>query len=198
LEQLMQDLRAGNIKAARQLLQDIIQQQQAAEELEHLERARRALEYSSRTIQRGSGETGEAPAAGSVDVGDKVAGNVPFDFDDEMDGEDMPTMEDFATPGFDEGFGAARHTREGLERRLRESVQQPSQVRIKSGQGAMRLAYVRHLPVQNDAHEPIEQVVVRYQHAAEEVLSQEKIPRHYREQIKQYFLAIGMIPEEKR
>lgn len=198
LEQLMQDLRAGNIKAARQLLQDIIQQQQAAEELEHLERARRALEYSSRTIRRGGGETGEAPATGSVDVGDKVAGNVPFDFDDEMDGEDMPTMEDFATPGFDEGFGAARHTREGLERRLRESVQQPSQVRIKSGQGAMRLAYVRHLPIQNDAHEPIEQVVVRYQHAAEEVLSQEKIPRNYREQIKRYFLAIGMIPEEKR
>jgi hypothetical protein len=40
-------------------------------------------------------------------------------------------------------------------------------------------------------------VVVRYQHAAEEVLSQEQIPQAYREQIKQYFLAIGMVPDTK-
>jgi hypothetical protein len=196
MEQLVQSLRAGNVKAARQLLQDIIQRQQVAEEMEHLERARRALEYSSREIQRG--EPGEAPTTASPETGDRLTSGAPLDFDGESMGEDMPSLEDFASPGFDEGFGAARSTRQGSEKRLRESDQSPSQVQVKSGEGAMRLGYVRYLPVQNEAHEPIEQVVVKYQHAAEEVLSQEKIPRSYREQIKQYFLAIGMMPENQQ
>ena len=54
LENLLQNLRAGDLDAARQLLRDVLQQQQAAEEVEHLDRARRALEYSSRSIQRGA------------------------------------------------------------------------------------------------------------------------------------------------
>ena len=62
----------------------------------------------------------------------------------------------------------------------------------------MRLGYTRYLPIQNDVREPIEKVVVRYQQAAEEVLTQEQIPRDYREQIKHYFLAIGLAPEVKR
>jgi hypothetical protein len=62
----------------------------------------------------------------------------------------------------------------------------------------MRLSYVRNLPLQNEARAPIEQVTVRYQRAAEEVLSQEQLPWDYREQIKQYFLAIGMAPEAKQ
>jgi len=45
LENLLQNLRAGDLEAARQLLQDVLQQQQASEEVEHLDRARRALEY---------------------------------------------------------------------------------------------------------------------------------------------------------
>src|SRR5215475_12524951 len=53
LESLLQNLRAGDLEAARQLLRDVLQQQQASEEVEHLDRARRALEYSSRSIQRG-------------------------------------------------------------------------------------------------------------------------------------------------
>jgi hypothetical protein len=80
---------------------------------------------------------------------------------------------------------------------LHESEQPASQVPVKSGEGAMRLSYVRYLPLQNEARVPLEQVTVRYQRAAEEILSQEHIPRDYREQIKQYFLAIGMVPEVK-
>ena len=57
----------------------------------------------------------------------------------------------------------------------------------------MRLSYVRHLPLQNEAQVPLEKVMVQYQHAAEEVLMQEQIPRGYREQIKQYFMSLGMM-----
>ncbi|MGQ4807343.1 hypothetical protein NKDENANG_00691 [Candidatus Entotheonellaceae bacterium PAL068K] len=196
LQRLVQSLRAGNVKAARQLLEDIIQQQQAAEELEYLERARRALEYSSRSIQRDG--DGDAPVSGRQRDGDSVVSNLPFDFDDEAMSEDMPGMEDFATPGFDQGFGSARNQRKDFSHLLSESQSAVSQVPVKSGEGAMRLAYIRYLPMQNKANEPVEQVVVRYQHVAEEVLSQEAIPRRYREQIKQYFLAIGMMPQDKR
>ena len=50
--------------------------------------------------------------------------------------------------------------------------------------------------MQNEAKVPLEQAVVPYRRAAEEVLTQERIPRGYREQIKQYFLAIGMAQPE--
>lgn len=196
LEQLVQSLRAGNVEAARRLLQDILQQQQASEELEHMERARRALEYSSRTIQRGESEGKQAQ--GSPRAGESAGGDGSYEFDPSMMSEDMPGMEDFAAPGMEEGFGVARQTREGSSRALRESTQPISQVPVKSGEGAMRLSYVRYLPLQNEARESLEQTVVRYQHAAEEVLSQEHIPHVYREQIKQYFLAIGMVPAAKQ
>lgn len=196
LEQLVQNLRAGNVQAARQLLQDILERQQAAEEMEHLERARRALEYSSRAIQR-DGQSDQAPEKGAPQPGNQMAQQGPFSYDEEMSSEDMPSIEDFGAPGFDEGFGVGRHTRQGQEQVLRESDQPLSQVPVKSGEGSMRLAYVRYLPVQNEAREPLEQVVVRYQRTAEEVLHQEKIPRAYREQIKQYFLAIGMMSDGK-
>jgi hypothetical protein len=71
-------------------------------------------------------------------------------------------------------------------------------VPVRSGEGAMRLGYMRYLPIQNEVREPLEKVVVRYQQEAEEVLTQEQIPRDYREQIKHYFLAIGMVPEAKQ
>lgn len=196
LEQLVQSLRAGNVEAARRLLQDILQQQQASEELEHMERARRALEYSSRTIQRGESE--DKQAQGTPRAGESPGGDGSYEFDPSMMSEDMPGMEDFAAPGMEEGFGVARQTREGPSRALRESTQPISQVLVKSGEGVMRLSYVRYLPLQNEARESLEQTVVRYQHAAEEVLSQEHIPHVYREQIKQYFLAIGMVPAAKQ
>jgi hypothetical protein len=193
LEQMLQNLRAGNVEAARQLLQDILQNQQASEEMEHLERARRALEYSSRSIQRG--ESGESSASNTPQPGEMPNNMGPGDYDPEMMSEHMSGMEDFGTPGTEEGSGTARSTREAAPQGLRESEQAASQVPVKSGEGAMRLSYVRHLPLQNVAKVPLEQVTVRYQRAAEEVLAQEHIPWDYREQIKQYFLAIGMAPE---
>jgi hypothetical protein len=195
LEQMLQSLRAGNVEAARQLLQDILQNQQASEEMEHLERARRALEYSTRSIQRG--ESGESPTSNTPHPGEMANHNGMADYDAEMMSEHMSGMEDFGTPGAEEGFGTSRYSREAPQQPLRESEQPASQVPVKSGEGAMRLSYARSLPLQNEARVPLEQVTVRYQRAAEEVLAQEHIPRDYREQIKQYFLAIGMVPEVK-
>jgi hypothetical protein len=197
LERLTQSLRAGNLSAARQLLQDILQQQQAAEELEHLERARQALQYSSRSIQQG-GEAHQSRSKNATQFGDNVTDTAPLEFDDEESSEDMPAMDDEASPGFDEGFGASRHARSGPNSRLRESALPLSRVTVKQGEGDMRLAYIRHLPMQNEARMPREQIIVQYQQQAEDVLSQEHIPRSYREQVKQYFLAIGMLSENKR
>jgi hypothetical protein len=196
LERLLQDLQAGNLQAARQLLQDIIQQQQAAEEMEHLERARRALQYSSRTMQREA--TGETSEGQDSDGQTPTDGGGSFEFGEDMMGEDMPGMEDFTTPGLGEDYGFARHHQERQNQPLRESEQPVSEVQVKSGEGAMRLGYVRRLPLRNEARVAAEQAVAPYQRAAEEVLRQEQIPRGYREQIKQYFLAIGIVPESKQ
>jgi hypothetical protein len=191
LESLLQNLRAGDVEAARQLLRDVLQQQQAAEEVEQLDRARRALEYSSRSIQRGTqGETAtsrprpqaDAPSQGPMEMGD-----------DGMFSEQMPGMEDFASPGAEEGYGSSTMTRQQTNSALRESDQPASNVEVPSGEGAMRLSYIRYLPVQNGAQVPLDKAVVQYQHAAEAVLTQEQIPRGYREQIKQYFMSLGMM-----
>lgn len=198
LSQLMQSLQAGNVAAARQLLQDLLQKQQAAEEMEHLERARQALQYSSRAIRQGDSEKG---AGGELQPGQqpqRADAGAGEDYDDETMSEDMPGMEDFATPGYSGDVGFSGHSRSGSQQPLRESEQPASQVQVKSGEGDMRLSYVRSLPLQNEAKVPLAQAVVPYQRAAEEVLTQEQIPRGYREQIKQYFLAIGMADPEAK
>jgi hypothetical protein len=191
LENLLQNLRAGDLDAARQLLQDVLQQQQASEEVEHLDRARRALEYSSRSIQRGGqGDTSTSRSRSQSES----SGLGPMDMGDEgMLSEHMPEMEDFPSPGSENGAGSSTTTRQYHDPTLRESDQPASNVEVPSGEGAMRLSYIRHLPMQNEAQAPIEKVVVQYQHAAEDVLTQEQIPRAYREQIKQYFLSLGMM-----
>jgi len=191
LESLLQNLRAGDLDAARQLLRDVLQQQQAAEEVEHLDRARRALEYSSRSIQRGTqGDTSTSRSRAPADTPNP--GQMDMDEDD-MFSEHMPGMEDFPSPGAEEGYGSSTLTRQNTNPALRESDQPASNVDVSSGEGAMRLSYIRYLPIQNEAQVPLEQAVVQYQHAAEEVLTQEQIPRGYREQIKQYFMSLGMM-----
>ena len=191
LESLLQNLRAGDLDAARQLLQDVLQQQQTSEEVEHLDRARRALEYSSRSIQRGGqGDTSTSRSRSQPES----SGLGPMDMGDEgMLSEHMPDMDDFPSPGSEDGMGSSTTTRQYHDPTLRESDQPASNVEVPSGEGAMRLSYIRHLPMQNEAHAPIEKVVVQYQHAAENVLTQEQIPRAYREQIKQYFLSLGIM-----
>lgn len=191
LENLLQNLRAGDLDAARQLLQDVLQQQQASEEVEHLDRARRALEYSSRSIQRGGqGDTSTNRSRAPSDP----SGSGPMDMGDEgMLSEHMPGMDDFPSPGSEDGVGSSTTTRQYHDPTLRESDQPASNVEVPSGEGAMRLSYIRHLPMHNEAQVPLEKAVVQYQHAAEEVLTQEQIPRAYREQIKQYFLSLGMM-----
>src|SRR5262249_40984604 len=140
LENLLQNLRAGDLEAARQLLRDVLQQQQASEEVEHLDRARRALEYSSRSIQRGGqGDTSTNRSRQPPES----AGQGPMDMgDDGMFSESMPGMEDFPSPGSEDGIGTSTTTRQYHDPTLRESEQPASNVEVKSGEGAMRLSYI--------------------------------------------------------
>ena len=193
LESLLENLRAGDVQAARQLLREAIEQQQASEEMQHLERARRALEYASRNLQqRAEGRPGGDPAPG--------ARQVPSDFDPRNFGgefmmEDLYGMEEFSAPGSDAGYGVSTRVDDRPEQALRESEQPTSHVELSSSPGPTRLQYMRRLPMVNEAQVPVEEVAVQYQQAAEEVLTHEDIPRGYREQIKQYFLSLGMVGE---
>jgi hypothetical protein len=196
LSELMQNLQAGNMAAARQLVQDLLSKQRAAEEMEHLDRARRALQYSSRALQRGGQDQPQDKTSPSQQPPQRAEAGDGTGYDEQAMGEDMPGMEDFVSPGLSGDFGFSSHGKSGDKQQLRESEQPASQVQVKSGEGKMRLSYVRHLPLQNEAKVPVEQAVIPYQRAAEEVLAQEQIPRGYREQIKQYFLAIGMTQPE--
>jgi hypothetical protein len=191
LEQLLQNLRAGDLDTARQLLQEALQQQQASEEVEHLDRARRALEYASRSIQRGGQSE---PGTNRMRSQSETSGQMPMDMGEEgMFPEANSEMDDYPMPGSEEGIGSSTATRQQQNPSLRESEQPASHVEVASGEGARRLSYMRYLPMQNAAQVPAEQAAVQYQHAAEAVLTQEHIPRAYREQIKQYFLSLGMV-----
>jgi hypothetical protein len=193
LEALLQNLRAGDVEAARQLLRDVIQQQQATEELEHLERAQRALEYSSRSIQRRGAGDGASEGRARGNSQGTLAEDLPSEMGSDMPMDDMLGMEDFAASGAEAGSSPSYRPQSPSTPELRESEQPVSQVDVKSSGGPMRLGYMRYLPMQNEAKVPMEQAVVQYQQAAEEVLTRETLPRTYREQIKQYFLSLGMM-----
>src|SRR5262245_32120234 len=138
LENLLQNLRAGDLDAARQLLRDVLQQQQSAEEVEHLDRARRALEYSSRSLQRGG--QGDSSTSRSRPQA-APSGQEPMDMGEEgMFSEHMPGMEDLPSPGSEQGFGASTTTRQQNNPALRESEQPTSNVEVQNGEGAMRLS----------------------------------------------------------
>lgn len=193
LETLLQNLRAGDLEAARQLLRDVIQQQQATEEIEHLDRARRALEYSSRSIQRRGAGDGSAEGRARGDSQGTPAEDIPSEMGSDMPMDDMLGMEDFAASGAEAGSSPSYRPPSSSMPELRESEQPVSEVDVKSSGGPMRLGYMRYLPMQNEAKVPMEQAVIQYQQAAEEVLTRETLPRTYREQIKQYFLSLGMM-----
>lgn len=193
LESLLQNLRAGDVQAARQLLREVIEQQQASEELQHLERARRALEYASRSLQqRAEGQPGGGPAPGARQMPDDFD---PRNFGGEFMMEDLYGMEEFSAPGADAGYGVSTRVDARPEEALRESEQPVSYVELSSSPGPTRLQYMRRLPVVNEAQVPVAEVAVQYRQAAEEVLTHEDIPRGYREHIKQYFLSLGMVRE---
>ena len=193
LESLLQNLRAGDVQAARQLLREVIEQQQASEEMQHLERARRALEYASRNLQQqAEGQPGGDPAPGAR----QAQGDFdPRRFGGEFMMEDLYGMEEFSAPGSDAGYGVSTRVDARPEQALRESEQPMSHVELRNSPGPTRLQYMRRLPMINEAQVPVEEVAVQYQQAAEEVLTHEDIPRGYREQIKQYFLSLGMVRE---
>ncbi len=193
LEALLQNLRVGDVQAARQLLREVIEQQQASDELQHLERARRALEYASRSLrQQADGQPGGDPAPGARQAQSDFD---PRNFGGEFMMEDPYGMEAFSVPGSDAGYGVSTRVDARPEQALRESEQPTSHVDLRNNPGPTRLHYMRRLPMVNEAQVPVADVAVQYRQAAEEVLTREDIPRGYREQIKQYFLSLGVVRE---
>ena len=193
LESLLQNLRAGDVQAARQLLREVIEQQQASEEMQHLERARRALEYASRNLQQQA--EGQPGGDRAPDARQAQGDFDPRRFGGEFMMEDLYGMEEFSAPGSDAGYGVSTRVDARPEQALRESEQPTSHVELRNSPGPTRLQYMRRLPMINEAQVPVEEVAVQYQQDAEQVLTHEDIPRGHREQIKQYFLSLGMVRE---
>lgn len=190
LESLLRNLQAGNIEVTRRMLQDLLSQQQAREEMEHLEQARQALEYSSRAIKQNN--PGDSAGGQPGKTGDNSNSETSTAAGDEMVSEGLSGLEDPASTGFYEGFGFSPYAGKGQQQPLPASAREVDRVKTIGADGSVSIIYMRSLPVKNEARQPIENVLSEYRKAAEEILSHEKIPREYREQVKQYFLSIGM------
>lgn len=193
MDNLLQNLRAGDLNAARQLLRETLEKQQASEELEQLERARRALEYSSRAIQRGQPQ-GQTPQQSAPQQRDTPSPQAPGAMEGEMMSEEWMGTEGMTLPGSEAGSGTARRPEAPPGQPLRESNQPVSKVEVpRTEEGPTRLSYMRYLPMYNDPQVAHAEVATQYRRAAEEMLTKEEVPRAYREQIKQYFLSLGMM-----
>ncbi len=105
LDELLNNLRAGDLDAARQLLQNVLEQRQTVEEVEQLDRARRALEYSSRAIQRSTQP--EASAGRTRSPQSNTTSQCPMEFGDEdMSSEYTSGMDDMPMHGAEQGHGS--------------------------------------------------------------------------------------------
>jgi hypothetical protein len=136
-----------------------------------------------------SGEPGE--------YGDfEMAGNAPGGsggMSDDFEGGDFLDSEG---AGSNSSVGSGRGVeRETSRSRLAEPNAPASKLTGQSGEGGIRRAYVRALPLKADATVPLEEVVATYQRRAEESLSREDVPLSSRDFVKAYFLSIGLVED---
>ncbi len=198
LSDALSQLRDGDMEGARETLEGLLMQDQLAQDFEHLKRAERALERGMDRGAAGSEERdfehqhGELGEYGEYDMaGDALRGNsgLPGDFEggDFLDSEGV---------GSNSSTGSARGVeREASRSRPAEANTPASKISGQSGEGGVRRAYVRALPLKGDASIPLEEVVVTYQRRAEESLLREEIPLGSRDLVKAYFLSIGLVED---
>jgi hypothetical protein len=194
----MNQLRDGDLEGAREILENYLLQDQMAQDFEHLQRAERALDRSFEhgidpgeemdldASSRDSGEDSEFEVAGDPRGG---SGGSPGDFEDGdyLDSEGM---------GSNSSIGSSRGTEsEPSSNRLTEAKSPASRLTGQTGEGGVRRAYVRALPLKADAAIPLEEVITTYQKHAEESLLREEIPPNNRDLVRAYFLAIGLVEE---
>ncbi|MBI3327815.1 MAG: hypothetical protein HYZ81_14075 [Nitrospinae bacterium] len=198
LSDVLGQLREGNLEGARELLENFLLQDQLAQDFEQLRRAERALERgfdlegSEDERMAFDGPAGEPGDYGDDEMGgDQTAssGGIPGD----LEGGDFLDSEG---AGSNSSIGSGRGTeRESGRSRPPEASSPASKISGISGEGGVRRAYVRALPLKGDASVPLEEVVVTYRRRAEESLLREEIPLGSRELVKAYFLSIGLVDE---
>jgi len=198
LSEALNHLREGNLEGAKEVLESLLMQDQLAQDFEQLKRAERALDRGFEDGAAGSdemdfehpggepGEYGDYEMAGDARQG---RGGAPGD----LEGGDFLDSEG---AGSSSSVGSGRGTeRETTRSRLAEGNSPASKVTGQTGEGGVRRAYVRALPLKADASIPLEDVIATYQRRAEESLSREEIPFVSRDIVKAYFLSIGLVEE---
>jgi hypothetical protein len=198
LEEALNQLREGDLDGAREFLEDFIAQNQLAQDFDHLKRAERALDRGmERGLESGdemdfehssdeSGEYGDYNMAGDPHGG---SGGSPGEFEggEYLDSEGM---------GSNSSVGSGRGTEsEAPRNRIAETNAPPTRISGQSGEGGVRRAYVRSLPLKSDALIPVEEVIATYQKRAEDSLLREEIPPHNRDIVRAYFLSIGLVED---
>jgi hypothetical protein len=198
LSEALNQLRDGDLEGARELLENFLAQEQLAQDFEHLKRAERALDRGTEggldpgeemDFDRSGGESGEY--GDDEMAGDPIGGTggSPGDFEggDYLDSEGM---------GSNSSVGSGRGTEsEAPRQRIAETNAPPTRLSGQSGEGGVRRAYVRALPLKADASTPLEEVITTYQKRAEDSLLREEVPPQNRDIVRAYFLSIGLVEE---
>jgi hypothetical protein len=198
LSEALNQLQEGDLDGARELLENFLTQEQFAQDLEQLRRAERALDRSTEhEFDAGDDMDFEQPGreAGERDeyemAGDPLGGGsgMPDDFED---GDYF----DAESRGSNNSVGSGRGTESDAPgSRLAEPNTPASKITGQSGEGGVRRAFVRALPLKADASVPLEEVMASYQRHAEESLLREEIPYANRDIVRAYFFSIGLIED---
>jgi hypothetical protein len=198
LSEALSQLQEGDLAGAKELLENFLRQDQLAQDFEHLKRAERALERGAEhgfdggedmDFDRSGGDGGaydDSEMAGNPRGGDS---GMPGDFEggDYLDSEGI---------GSNNSVGTGRGVESEAPRsRLAEPNVPASKIAGQSGEGGVRRAFVRALPLKADASVPLEEAIASYQRQAEESLLREEIPRANRDIVRAYFLAIGLVED---
>ncbi len=119
-------------------------------------------------------------------------------------GEGMPIDQQFGDQGQDSDRDGSANA--GLEKGDNQRYE-PSKIDASKGQVVADKinpatehdysAHIRSVTRIGNANAPTKEVIRPYRQELESVLQQEKLPLNYREYIKNYFLAIGVTPEQK-
>jgi hypothetical protein len=198
LSEALSQLREGDLEGARELLENFLQQDQLAQDYEHLRRAERSLERGlENNFDGGEDMDFDHPGreAGDYDdyemAGDPLGGGGGMS--DDFEGGDYFDSEGM---GSNSSVGTGRGVEsEAPRNRLAEGNAPASKITGQSGEGGVRRAFVRALPLKADASVPLEEVIATYQQRAEESLLREEIPHTNRDIVRAYFLSIGLVED---
>ncbi|RMF84099.1 MAG: hypothetical protein D6736_20015, partial [Nitrospinota bacterium] len=201
LRKALETLRSGDVKGAQEILKTLLRQQQLAEDYDNLKKAEETLQKSAQTL-------GKLPSTLPDDQGAEYAeGGGMMSDTGEIDPNAMRGTaegEDDMAGGWSEGDSrvisrrpgsASGPEKEGARQPLEDREGSPlaSKIEGQTGEGDIHRVYIKALPLPAQSSLPLEEVMVRYRQSVEEMMVKEDIPLPYREYIRNYFLAIGLV-----